>query len=121
MRDGHREFRGRRTALALLRVAHLAGMVGVGAAVLAGAPTGGFAVFAALLVGSGLGIMALDLWANPDYLRQLAGIAVVAKLLLLVLWLVAAHGAQWPFWLVLAGSTLIAHAPARLRHRLLRG
>jgi hypothetical protein len=117
----YRDFRGRRWLVSVLRMLHLAGMVGVGAALLAAAPVPGEDAFAMLLVVSGVAMMALDAWSNPLYLRQAAGIAIAFKLGLLLWYLFDAAQRPWLFWLILAVSALAAHAPARLRHRRVLG
>jgi len=77
----------------------------------------GYDAFVILLVGSGAAMLALDFWSNPQYPAQFAGVAIIVKLGLLA-WYVADSGQRmWLFWVVLAWSTLAAHAPARLRHR----
>lgn len=104
----------RRWALNVLRAAHVAGLVGTGSALFGGTPQ---PVFPLLLLGSGVAMAGLDLWRNPAYLRQIAGTWIVIKLAL-VAWLafdVAQAG--WLFWLLLALSVLVAHAPGRFRHR----
>lgn len=113
----HRDFSGRVILIALLRVAHIAGVVGVGAAVLREEPAAG--IFPLLLVGGGLGIAALDRWSNRAFLHQVSGFVVVLKaaalaVLALMGWLGAAS-----FWTILVFSVVVAHAPGRLRHRRL--
>ena len=116
MRSGDfRDFPGRVALIGLLRIGHVAGVVGLGAAVLRGeAPTG---VFPILLVACGLGIAALDRWSNRAYLKQVSGLAVLLKIaLLLALAAFAAFG-EAAFWTLLVFSVAIAHAPGRVRHR----
>ncbi|HEX8962294.1 MAG TPA: hypothetical protein VF801_04760 [Rhodocyclaceae bacterium] len=116
MRSGDfRDFPGRVALIGLLRIGHVAGVVGVGAAVLRGeAATGPFLV---LLVACGLAIAVLDRWSNRAYLRQISGLAVMLKAgLLIVLAAFAAFGAL-AFWGFLVFSVAIAHAPGRVRHR----
>jgi hypothetical protein len=116
MRSGDfRDFRGRVALIGLLRIGHVAGVVGVGAAVLRGeVPTG---LFPVLLVACGLGIASLDRWSNRAYLKQVSGLAVLLKIaLLLALATFAAFG-NTAFWILLVFSVAIAHAPGRVRHR----
>jgi hypothetical protein len=117
----YRDFRGRRWLISVLRMLHLVGMVGVGAALLVAAAVPGEDAFAMLLVVSGVAMMALDAWSNPVYLKQVAGIAIAFKLALLLWYLFDAAQRPWLFWLILAVSSLAAHAPARLRHRRVFG
>lgn len=114
-----RDFAGRRLVVGLLRAMHLCGVVGVGAFLLGAADVVGASAFAFLLVAGGLGIMALDRWSDPTYLRQVNGLAMLAKLLLLggLVWY---FGLSQPlFWSTLVLSVLVAHAPASIRHRKL--
>lgn len=118
--DGFRNFPGRVALIGLLRVAHVAGVVGVGATVLAGHAATAAGAFLAALVASGLAIALLDAYANRAYFRQVSGLAVLAKAALVAaLGLTALFGA-WAFWSLLCFSVLLAHAPGRIRHRRLR-
>jgi hypothetical protein len=117
----YRDFPARRWLVSLLRMAHLIGMVGVGAGLLVAVPVAGFDGFVIMLVASGVAMLALDFWANPHYSREAAGIAVLAKLCLLLWYVLDAAQRPWLFWVILAVSTLAAHAPARLRHRRILG
>lgn len=115
--SGYRDFPGRRWLVVVLRAAHLAGVVGVGAELLAGA--GAAAGFVLLMVVSGVAMAALDAWSNPVWLRELAGLSLLVKFALLG-WFVADE-ARRPllFWLILVFSVIFAHAPASFRHRRL--
>lgn len=97
-----------------LRGLHQVAVVLLGAALL-GAPvaagTGALAVLA-----TGLILFALDLWSKPGLLQERAGAAVMLKLLLVGWMAVDADARPWLFWLVVAWSTLFAHAPASFRH-----
>lgn len=113
----YRDFPGRRWIVSLLRMLHLAGVVGVGAELLTHAPVAGYDAFVMILVGSGAAMMALDFWSNPQYITQVAGVAVFVKLGLLAWFAADPEQRMWLFWIVLGWSTLAAHAPARIRHR----
>jgi hypothetical protein len=114
-----RNFAGRRLVVSLLRALHIAGLVGTGSAFLGAGNIVTTSAFTFLLVASGIGIMVLDRWSDPAYLRQVNGLAMLAKLLALSV-LVYIYGMNAPlFWSVLVLSVLIAHAPARIRHRQL--
>jgi hypothetical protein len=108
-------FRGRRLLINFLRTVHVVAMVGCGAGILKGAPFADWNGYAFTLLVSGLGILFLDRWANPDYFRQLDGLAVLAKLFVFatMAWL---FGSVTAFWLVLVISVLVAHAPGHIRH-----
>jgi hypothetical protein len=115
--DGHRDFRGRGLLINVMRVFHIAGLAGVSAVVLGGA--GGAANWGALMVVSGLAIVALDAWANPVYFRQAKGLGTLLKIALVMLLVVWEPGRLPLFWFVLAFSVALSHAPGRIRHRQL--
>ena len=103
-----------RWANILARSVHLVAVVFLGASVL-GAPLHGAAA-AATAAASGLVMLALDVRKRSSHLTELAGATMLAKFALLA-WM-AADDAARPilFWLVLAASAVIAHAPAHIRH-----
>jgi hypothetical protein len=116
-----RDFPGRLLLLSLLRVAHLVGVVGSGAVLLGAKPLAGSEAYALVLVGSGLGIILLDRWTNPAYLRQVSGLGILLKVSLLSATVLLAGLVEPVFWAVLVGSVLLTHAPRRWRHRQLFG
>lgn len=101
----------------ILRGLHLVSVILLGAALL-GAPV--MLKTAALAVATtGLTMFALDLWRKPQLLREASGIAVLVKLALVV-WMAWDAALQHIlFWLIVAGSAISAHAPARFRHAVL--
>jgi len=103
----------------ILRGLHLVTVILLGAALL-GAPQVGTQV-AIAVAATGFAMFALDIWRKPQHLREFAGIAVLLKLVL-VGWMVFDAAAQHVlFWVIVAGSAISAHAPARLRHAVLLG
>ena len=103
----------------ILRGAHLVAVILLGAAVLGGPVTLDAAAVA--VVASGFAMFVLDAWRKPAYLREVAGIAVMAKLLL-VGWMAVDPDLRLPlFWAIVMLSALFAHAPARFRHRVMIG
>ena len=115
--DGHRDFPGRGLLINILRVFHIAGLAGISAAMLGGAVDA--AQWGGLMLVSGLGIIALDAWANPLYFRQAKGLGTLLKIALVVLLVVWDAGRLPLFWFVLAFSVALSHAPGRIRHRQL--
>jgi hypothetical protein len=115
--DDHRDFPGRGLLINVLRAFHIAGLAGVSAVVLAAA--GNAAAWGGLMAASGLGIVALDAWANPYYFRQAKGLGTLLKIALVILLLSWDAGRLPLFWFVLAFSVALSHAPRRLRHRQL--
>jgi hypothetical protein len=123
--QAHRDFPGRVLLINLLRIAHVAGLAGVSGWVLVGDVGGNAslvvngAAFAFLLVASGLGILGIDGWSNPNHFRQVNGLAMLLKLVM-VGFMVASPGARLPlFWAILVYSVAISHAPGRIRHKRL--
>jgi hypothetical protein len=97
-----------------LRGLHLAAVIWLGAALL-GAPLPETLAASAVAV-SGLLMFALDLWRKPRHLCEAAGIVMLAKLALVV-WMALDIGARAVlFWIIVVGSAISAHAPARFRH-----
>lgn len=115
--DAHRDFPGRGLLINVLRVFHIAGLAGISTVVLAGA--GGAANWGLLMAASGLGIVALDAWANPVYFRQAKGLGTLLKIVLVMLLASWDAGRVPLFWFVLAFSVALSHAPGRVRHRRL--
>jgi hypothetical protein len=106
-----------RGAAIVLRTVHLAAVVALGAALLGAPVAPGPAAIAALA--SGVMLAALDLVAGRVRLDELAGAVVVAKLAVVAWMGLASPGADRvlaAFWLLLAVSSLSAHAPKALRH-----
>ena len=115
--EGRRDFRGRSLLINLLRVVHIMGLAGVSASVLAAGP--GLREWAGLMLITGLGIIALDAWANPLYFRQAKGIGTLGKLALVGVMMVWEPARLVLFWFLLAFSVALSHAPGRIRHRQL--
>ena len=111
-----RDFPGKRWLNLALRTIHLGGLVLLGASLLGASHTG---LGAAITLVSGLLMFATDTWANPGQLREVAGFGILVKLLLVGLMAWQPGWALAIFWLVLALSTLLSHAPGALRHRQL--
>jgi len=118
-RDNVRDFPGRRWLNLSLRTVHLSGIVLLGAALLGAQLHAGQAALA--VAASGFAMFALDIWRKPQYLREAAGLAVLGKLALVGWMAIDASSRPVLFWLIVAGSALSAHAPARFRHAVLIG
>ena len=102
-----------------LRALHLVAVIWFGAGLLGAPVASDHAVMA--LAGSGILMFGLDIWNKPSHLREVSGIAVLLKLLLVVWMALDAPLRPSLFWLIVAGSAIFAHAPARLRHAVLIG
>lgn len=102
-----------------LRGLHLAAVILLGANLLGAPVSSALAVPAVIL--TGLAMFVVDILKKPSHLREVAGIAVLVKLVL-VAWM-ASDSAMRPalFWLIVGGSAVFAHAPARFRHTVLFG
>lgn len=112
-----RSFPGKAWVINLARIAHLAGVIGLGAAMLVPARECG--LWCPVMIVSGFAMLALDFWANPGYLVQVKGVWMLAKLALLLAFVIFVDQQSLLFWLVLAASVLVSHAPSRLRNRRL--
>ena len=97
-----------------LRTAHLAGVVWVGAALVAGQPVDPRA--SALMVASGVALLLGELRAGRMALLELAGAVVLLKLALMVWMALDARQAAWIFWTLLVASSISSHAPKAWRH-----
>ena len=97
----------------VLRTAHLAGVVWLGAALL-GAPVGAGGGWLTLL--SGLGLFASELVDRRISPTELAGAVVLAKLVAVASMLAWPAAAPGLFWTLLVVSAISAHAPKPLRH-----
>ena len=115
----HRTFPGKPLVINVLRILHLAGVVGVGAGVLTSRAAPACDLFCLLTLISGAAILLLDWWSNPRFLRQVKGVGMAVKLLL-VAWLAAdATHRLTLFWVVLALSSALAHAPGKVRNHIM--
>lgn len=109
-----RDFSGRRWLTVALRSVHLAAVVLLGAALLGGyvdQQLAGMLVFY-----SGLALYALDLWSNPAYFGELAGVLIPCKLVLVLVMVFYPESADLLFWLLVIASSIVSHAPGNFRH-----
>jgi hypothetical protein len=114
-----RDFAGRRWLGILLRSLHIVGVVMTGAGFLgAGSP---IAAGAALMLVTGFAMYGIDLWYRPDLWKEVAGVFVVVKLAVLLAMLLFPGIAEFLFWTVLVASSVVSHAPRKVRHRRLIG
>jgi hypothetical protein len=97
-----------------LRTAHLAGVVWIGAAVVAGQPVDPRAT--ALMAGSGVALLLTELRAGRIALLELAGAVVLLKLALVAWMALDARQTIWVFWTLLVASSISSHAPKAWRH-----
>lgn len=103
----------------VLRGLHLVAVIFLGAALL-GAPIATARAVPAVVL-TGVAMFAVDILKKPSHLREVAGVAVMVKLVL-VAWMAADEAARpTVFWLIVATSAVFAHAPARFRHAILFG
>lgn len=115
-REPIRDFPGKRWLNVALRTVHILGIVLFGAALLG---AGSVPLGAGVTLVSGLAMFAIDTWANPAHLREVAGFGMLAKLALISLATVQPGLALPAFWTLIVLSTLISHAPGNFRHRRL--
>lgn len=97
-----------------LRGLHLVAVILLGAGLL-GAPVAVRAATGAVAA-TGLAMLVLDTWSKPGHLREVSGISVLLKLVL-VGWMAIDEASRVAlFWIIVAGSAVFAHAPAKFRH-----
>jgi len=100
-----------------VRAVHLGAVVLLGTAILGAPARLPLVVTGAVLLASGLVLLALETWKVPDHFLQVAGFSMLAKLGA-VAWMIGdPEHAEAAFWLVTLWSVVFAHAPASLRHR----
>lgn len=104
----------RRWLNVILRGLHLVSVIVLGASLLGAPVSGGSAALGVAL--TGFAMLALDIWKKPGHLREVAGIAVLMKLLLVAWMAMDATSRPILFWLIVASSAVFAHAPASFRH-----
>ncbi len=118
-----RDFPGLRWLNIALRSLHLVGMAGMGGGYLSSAGLNPLYDFWLLTLFSGVAMVGLAIWANGRWLIQLRGWVILFKLLLLwsLPWLdgMIANGAAWGFVVIILLSSLIAHAPGKVRYRFM--
>lgn len=102
-----------------LRGLHLTTVILLGAALLGAPVAEGPAALG--VAATGFAMMLLDTWAKPSHLREVSGVAVLAKLVLVGWMAFDASPRQFLFWTIVAGSAVFAHAPASFRHAVVYG
>lgn len=112
-----RNFPGQRWLSVVLRGLHLVAVVWLGAALL-GAPVASDPAVIGLWA-TGLAMLGLDTWSKPSHLREASGISLLVKLTLVGWMAFDASSRAVLFWLVVVGSAVFAHAPAKFRHAVL--
>jgi hypothetical protein len=103
----------------ILRGLHLVAVILLGAGLLGAPLDAGQAAIA--VATTGFAMFGLDLWRKPQHLREAAGLAVLGKLVLVGWMAIDASARPVLFWLIVAGSAISAHAPARFRHAIILG
>ncbi|WP_028535865.1 hypothetical protein [Paludibacterium yongneupense] len=114
-----REFPAQRWLKVVVRGLHLVAVIQFCAGVLAqpmAEPSGGLAVLL-----TGLTLWALDLWQHPDHLRQMVGLSMLIKLLLVAA-MMHIPALRLPLlWLIVVWSAVFSHAPSSFRNIRLGG
>lgn len=116
-----RDFPGLRWLNITLRSLHLVGMAGMAASYLYQTSVGGLLPFWDITLYSGVAMVLLGVWANGRWLLQLRGIAIMSKLFILwsLPWIDSQfqNGGGWGFMMIILISSLISHAPGKVRYR----
>ncbi|PWV64471.1 hypothetical protein [Plasticicumulans acidivorans] len=111
-----RSLPGQRWLNIALRTLHLCGIAGIGGGFLYAADAELWRGWLWLTLLSGLGLVALSVWSEGVWLLQVRGQAVMLKLLLLAAVDVWPQATPWLFLLVIVISSVVAHAPGRVRY-----
>ena len=98
-----------------LRSLHLAGVVLAGAAILGKGELSIAGI--ALMLLTGIGLYAIELWYHHGFWRELAGVFIVLKLIVLLAMVLVPGLAAPLFWLLLISSSVVSHAPRVFRHK----
>lgn len=112
-----RHLPGKRWISILLRSLHLVGIAGLAGAYLFNQPQSVWYPYLVVGVGSGVLMVAKELYVDSIWLYQLRGQLVLLKLLLLafgVYWL--GQPQAWIYILVILISGIISHAPGKVRY-----
>lgn len=116
-----REFKGLRWVNISLRSLHLVGMAGLSADYLFQAVISPLLPFWELTFISGLVMVMLAVWSDGRWLLQWRGLAIFIKLLLLMLLPgfdeLFTHGGGWVLIAIILISSIISHAPGKVRYR----
>jgi len=111
-----RQFRGKRWLKIILRTLHLIGLAGAGSIFLYGYTHALSAVFLYLVFGSGLFMVALDVWSNGIWLFQVRGQAIILKLILFFALIQLPEYGESIFITIICISGVVSHAPGSLRY-----
>ncbi|BDI06799.1 hypothetical protein [Sphaerotilus microaerophilus] len=109
-----RDFPGRRWLIVGLRSLHLVALMPLAVAVLSASTPPGWAAWGLLL--TGLGLWGIELWSNPKHRGELAGLFIPLKLAGVAGMIALPTLAPPLFWLLVAASSVVSHAPAGFRH-----
>ena len=109
------DFPWRRWLSITLRSLHLAGVVLAGAAILGNSTLSVAGVVLMLL--TGFGLYGIELWHHPGFWREVAGVFIAVKLIVLLAMLLVSDIAGPLFWFLLISSSVVSHAPWAFRHR----
>jgi Na+/glutamate symporter len=97
----------------------LAGVVLAGVAIIGNGTLSVAGVVLMLL--TGFALYGIELWHHPDLWREVAGVFIAVKLIMLVAMLLVPNIAGPLFWLLLISSSVVSHAPRVFRHRRIFG
>lgn len=110
-----RLFPGQRWLNISLRSAHLVGIAGIGGGFLFGLNEAQWLPFWHLSLSTGVFLSLLYIWSSAIWLFELSGLIIVIKVLLLGTAVILPAWRAELFTLIILISSLIAHAPGRIR------
>ncbi len=112
----YRTFPGKRWINISLRTAHLLGVAGLGAGLVAGTASELWMWALYLTVTSGALMLSIEAWSSAVYLIQLRGLAMVAKVLLLLASTLVPGSQAATIVAAIVISGIVSHAPATVRY-----
>lgn len=111
-----RDFAARRYLSIALRTLHIVGIAGFSGLFLFDLPADLWQPYARLAVVTGLSMMFLEIWTDGIFILQLKGLAIFAKLMVLLLIVVFPEFGAAGFWVIIIISGYFSHAPGRVRY-----
>ena len=102
-----------------MRSLHLAGVVLVGVALFGNGSSSVAGIV--LMLFTGLALYGIELWHHLGFWKELAGVFIAVKLIMLLAMLLLPGWAGPLFWLLLITSSVVSHAPWVFRHTKIFG
>lgn len=99
-----------------LRTLHLIGIMGLGGAILFDPNLANWSNYQILALGTGVGLLIIEMWRSKYFICELRGIAITTKLILLALTYYYPDYTEELFWAVITIAGVFSHVPGKIRH-----